>query len=346
MLQPGRQYSAGTGYRYGFNGKENDNEVKGEGNQQDYGMRVYDPRIGKFFSIDPIISNYPELTPYQFASNRPISAIDLDGLQAKDLERELEPIRAQRKREQAYGIVYKESKNEKILKYAVGIGLGAPLLATVGAGTLLLGTASTQIAISNIVLWITNPLNQGLVLLFAEGALELINPDPGYSVDLSPGPGGELVKSFKMLFKSKNTGKVVSATFEDGAKFKNIIEVDWFEKLLGEGNNIQVLKEINTGAGEQSADWLVNGIKTEIKGISNMITPKLGDNIKATVQDAIKQAGDGGNIIIDVTGQNGATKELLQETITRLQGNAKQTTNYRIVGVGFELNGIITPKKQ
>jgi hypothetical protein len=55
--------------------------VKGVGNQQDYGMRIYDPRIGKFLSVDPITSKYPELTPYQFASNRPIDGIDLDGLE-------------------------------------------------------------------------------------------------------------------------------------------------------------------------------------------------------------------------------------------------------------------------
>jgi len=70
------------GYRYGFNGKENDNEVKGEGNQQDYGMRVYDPRIAKFLSVDPITAKYPMLTPYQFASNSPILNIDLDGAEA------------------------------------------------------------------------------------------------------------------------------------------------------------------------------------------------------------------------------------------------------------------------
>ncbi|HPZ86603.1 MAG TPA: RHS repeat-associated core domain-containing protein [Flavihumibacter sp.] len=70
-------------YRYGFNGKENDNEVKGVGNQQDYGMRIYDPRLGRFLSVDPITKQYPELTPYQFASNSPIAAIDLDGLEAK-----------------------------------------------------------------------------------------------------------------------------------------------------------------------------------------------------------------------------------------------------------------------
>lgn len=68
-------------YRYGFNGKENDNEVKGAGNQQDYGMRIYDARLGRFLSVDPIAKKYPELTPYQFSSNTPIQAIDLDGLE-------------------------------------------------------------------------------------------------------------------------------------------------------------------------------------------------------------------------------------------------------------------------
>jgi len=82
-MMPGRTYSAQTSYRYGFNGKENDNEVKGEGNQQDYGMRIYDPRIGKFLSVDPLTKNYPELTPYQFASNRPIDGSDLDGKEWK-----------------------------------------------------------------------------------------------------------------------------------------------------------------------------------------------------------------------------------------------------------------------
>jgi RHS repeat-associated protein len=81
MLMPGRKYSSDGTYRYGFNGKENDNEVKGEGNQQDYGMRIYDPRVGRFLSVDPITASYPELTPYQFASNRPVDGIDLDGLE-------------------------------------------------------------------------------------------------------------------------------------------------------------------------------------------------------------------------------------------------------------------------
>ncbi|WP_430902496.1 RHS repeat domain-containing protein [Paraflavitalea sp. sgz302552] len=84
MLMPNRSYTVGSQFRYGFNGKENDNDVKGLGNQQDYGMRIYDPRLGKFLSVDPLASEYPMLTPYQFASNRPTVAIDLDGGEAED----------------------------------------------------------------------------------------------------------------------------------------------------------------------------------------------------------------------------------------------------------------------
>jgi RHS repeat-associated protein len=81
MTMPGRKYTAPSStYRYGFNGKENDKDA-GEG-IQDYGMRIYSERLGRFLSVDPITAEYPELTPYQFASNTPIQATDLDGLEA------------------------------------------------------------------------------------------------------------------------------------------------------------------------------------------------------------------------------------------------------------------------
>jgi RHS repeat-associated protein len=64
-------------YRFGFNGKEDDREW----HAQDYGFRLYTPRESRFISVDPITEEYPELTPYQFASNTPIQAVDLDGLE-------------------------------------------------------------------------------------------------------------------------------------------------------------------------------------------------------------------------------------------------------------------------
>jgi RHS repeat-associated protein len=64
-------------YRFGFNGKEDDDEWA----KQDYGFRIYDGRIGRFLSVDPLMKGYPMLTPYQSSSNSPISGIDLDGLE-------------------------------------------------------------------------------------------------------------------------------------------------------------------------------------------------------------------------------------------------------------------------
>ena len=69
------------GYRYGFNGKEMDNDMRGgTGATYDYGFRIYDSRIAKFLSVDPLTKSYPMLTPYQFASNTPILFIDLSPL--------------------------------------------------------------------------------------------------------------------------------------------------------------------------------------------------------------------------------------------------------------------------
>ena len=79
---PGRKYTAPSStYRYGFNGKEEDDEVKGDGNQQDYGMRIYDPRLGRFLSVDPLSKKFPELSVFQFSSDNPIQNIDIDGME-------------------------------------------------------------------------------------------------------------------------------------------------------------------------------------------------------------------------------------------------------------------------
>ena len=50
-------------------------------NWYDYGFRNYDPQIGRFTQLDPLTDDYPELTPYQYASNDPITNIDIDGLE-------------------------------------------------------------------------------------------------------------------------------------------------------------------------------------------------------------------------------------------------------------------------
>ena len=71
-----------SSYRFGFNGKGNDTDW-GPQLIQDYGFRLYNPALGRFLTVDPFSRKFPMLTPYQFASNTPIMAIDLDGLEAK-----------------------------------------------------------------------------------------------------------------------------------------------------------------------------------------------------------------------------------------------------------------------
>jgi len=68
-----------SGYLYGFNGMEKDDEIKGAGNSYDYKNRFFDSRLGRFLSIDRLNSEFPSLSTYQFASNQVIVAIDLDG---------------------------------------------------------------------------------------------------------------------------------------------------------------------------------------------------------------------------------------------------------------------------
>jgi RHS repeat-associated protein len=70
-------------YRYGFQGQESDNEVKGEGNSVNYKYRMHDPRIGRFFAVDPLEKSYPWNSPYAFSENRVIDATELEGLESK-----------------------------------------------------------------------------------------------------------------------------------------------------------------------------------------------------------------------------------------------------------------------
>ena len=67
-------------YRFGFNGQEKDNEIKGIGNSLDFSFRIYDSRIGRFMSVDPLAKDYPWNSTYAFAENRVIDGIDLEGV--------------------------------------------------------------------------------------------------------------------------------------------------------------------------------------------------------------------------------------------------------------------------
>jgi RHS repeat-associated protein len=68
--------------RYGFQGQEKDDEVKGEGNSINYKYRMHDPRVGRFFAVDPLAKKYPHNGPYNFSENIVLHAVELEGLEA------------------------------------------------------------------------------------------------------------------------------------------------------------------------------------------------------------------------------------------------------------------------
>jgi RHS repeat-associated protein len=78
-LLPGRNYSSST-YAFGFNGMRKDDEIHGAtGTSYDFGARLYDPRVGRWWSIDPYAGKYAPVSPYVFALNNSVIFVDEDG---------------------------------------------------------------------------------------------------------------------------------------------------------------------------------------------------------------------------------------------------------------------------
>ncbi|MBL7950507.1 MAG: hypothetical protein JNM62_02200 [Flavobacteriales bacterium] len=80
-LLPGRNYNSGSS-RHLFQGQEHDDEINGGiGLNYAFEYRMHDPRVGRFWSIDPLAPKYPHNSPYAFSENRVIDRIELEGLE-------------------------------------------------------------------------------------------------------------------------------------------------------------------------------------------------------------------------------------------------------------------------
>lgn len=74
MQMIGRQYSAGDGYRYGFNGQEKSTEIDANGNSMTAEFWQYDARIGRRWNTDPRPN--VSLSPYNTFGGNPIWMCD------------------------------------------------------------------------------------------------------------------------------------------------------------------------------------------------------------------------------------------------------------------------------
>jgi len=75
MAMPGRKFSSGSGYRYGFNGQERSTEINNNSYTAEFWQ--YDARLGRRWNIDPILKVGE--SPYSTFSNNPIWFSDYNG---------------------------------------------------------------------------------------------------------------------------------------------------------------------------------------------------------------------------------------------------------------------------
>ena len=72
-----RSYSNGTKSRYGYNGKEKENEISDS--DYDYSARLYNSKLGKWFSVDPLFTEYASYSSYSACNNSPMFLVDPTG---------------------------------------------------------------------------------------------------------------------------------------------------------------------------------------------------------------------------------------------------------------------------
>ena len=182
MPMPGRNFQSGNGYRYGFQGQEKDNEIKGEGNSINYKYRMHDPRLGRFFSVDPLASKYPWNSPYAFSENRLIDAVELEGLESALINNPY----------------VNAAMNQDVIKHSSNFKASAENVFEISAGTQAAGVG-VQLKVPNYVsvkveakalslTAKTNALNSaGVELNAAEGTFELGVGDASYTKSLGIG---------------------------------------------------------------------------------------------------------------------------------------------------------------
>jgi RHS repeat-associated protein len=205
MNIPGRKFSAGSDYRYGFNGKENDKDISEGG--QDYGMRIYDTRVGRFLSVDPLTAKFAFYSPYHFAGNSPIVAEDLDGTEPINFTSNLEN-RVKKEQASLKAIGAHHAFNNQLMQAGAGLSI---LKTLEGAANLVKAQTDPLTAYS---------IGQG----FSEKQKQIAN-DPISQGLMNSGPAGGL---FVLLFK------------DDVSNLANAIKNEDYVGVGESGTNIAV----------------------------------------------------------------------------------------------------------
>ncbi|HRI50919.1 MAG TPA: hypothetical protein PLW65_12110 [Pseudomonadota bacterium] len=103
-------------------------------------------------------------------------------------------------------------------------------------------------------------------------------------------------------------------------------------QLVAEGHTVEALAESSV----RTADFLIDGVRTELKSISNITS---SDPSGALARRILDGAGQAPNIITDLRRQAGMTEELAQRAVRRAFGvdRAGRVQSVRLIGQGFDV---------
>jgi RHS repeat-associated protein len=301
MEMPGRKFSSDK-YKFGFNGKLKDDEVYGEGNFQDYGFRMYDTRVARFISVDPLTKKYPWYTPYQFAGNMPISAVDLDGMEPggpTHLGPWL-PIHTPEQYQQvgAFGIM-EFGVLVSVLTSTEGEVL--PMLVSMGKMGLTVGTINGSISI--IEREPAKEVAKAFMIGFTSGAMYGISPSTSLSSLLSTG------------YLSGVVGKATAQIIEGDVDFNKIL----YAGIEGAATNAMLGKTFER-AGKYISGWVA-------KELNNIDSPEYVNMLKKEIK-INHQSYSGKRIRQEVEASQANARQLIHEQekqIGKIMEKVKET---------------------
>ena len=85
MTMPGRSYNAHTS-RHGFTGHEKESDLAEGIYTTEY--RLYDVRVGRWLSVDPLFEKYVGMSPYNYCAANPVVMVDPDGRRSFSVTKE------------------------------------------------------------------------------------------------------------------------------------------------------------------------------------------------------------------------------------------------------------------
>ena len=280
---------ANGAFKYQYNGKELNDDYGL--NWNDYGARFYDPSLGRWNVIDPMLEMYTPFSPYGYVRNNPMGLIDPDGMRDSTSQPIPLPVvvvtdkRPDNYVEKALGLI-------QTVAGAVEIAGGAALMATPGGqvfGVLLIANG-----VDNAQAGIRQTLSGKHTNTLYHGALEAGAEAVGFDEDDADkvATGGEFITNLAL---------------GGGAVYKSLKVLKPSAAALPEvvGASTQVAKNSSTV-----------GVKAITKGLAKTSTQAVEGIYEFTAASGKTYVGQAGNIAARLE-QHIASGKLLPGTLVR-----------------------------